>query len=291
MQEGRILMAESDSTVRVATSNGEHTASEALVQGVPDLRRRIETAAHVYLLLDYDGTLAPFHADRMAAVPLPGTMDAVKRIASTKRVSVALVSGRPVSELLALIGETGLTLVGSHGYEVRRSDGEEHTLEILPEQASVLDAAYADARQMFQPDRVERKAASVAAHFRGLNPRDIGDVEREIERRWRAAGAGELMEFRPFNGGLELRAAGRTKGTAILELLAAAPQGTLPIYVGDDDTDEDAFGALPETGIGIKVGPPEAVTKARGRVEDCESVRRLLIEMSHWASTRMGACR
>ncbi|MGH9174121.1 MAG: trehalose-phosphatase, partial [Vicinamibacterales bacterium] len=77
---------------------------------------------------------------------------------------------------------------------------------------------------------------------------------------------------------LELRAAGRTKGTAIEELLATGPDDTLPIYVGDDDTDEDAFEVLAGRGIGIKVGPPDAVTKANGRVADCEAVRQLLID-------------
>jgi trehalose 6-phosphate phosphatase len=86
------------------------------------------------------------------------------------------------------------------------------------------------------------------------------------------------MEFRPFNGGLELRAAGSTKGTAIEELLALAPAGSLPVYIGDDDTDEDAFAVLEGRGIGIKVGPLDAVTRASGRLPDCEAVRQLLLD-------------
>lgn len=245
---------------------------------------RVRNAPHVSLFLDFDGTLAPFHADRLQAVPLPGTVDAVMTISCQPNTMVALVSGRPISELLLLFGDHPVLMVGAHGYEVHRPDGKEHVAAITPEQELILDRAYSDVLALFDPDRVERKVASVAVHFRGLDPRDVGEIEDQIERRWRAAGTSNLVEFRPFNGGLELRASGRTKGTAIEELLESLPRDTLPIYIGDDDTDEDAFGVLVDRGIGIKVGPVDAVTKAHGRVADCEAVRQLLID---WTRVRV----
>jgi trehalose 6-phosphate synthase/trehalose 6-phosphate phosphatase len=248
------------------------------VDDVPDFWNRIATAEHVSLFLDFDGTLAPFHSDRLQAFPLPGTVDAIKAIDAGDHTSVAIVSGRPITEILLLLGDVGTTIVGAHGYEVHRPGGAKHVITILPEQASILDTVYAEALESFDPARVERKAASVAAHFRGLDPLATSDVQRELERRWRAASVSDLMEFRPFNGGLELRAAGRTKGTAIEELLALAPAGSLPVYIGDDDTDEDAFAVLEGRGIGIKVGPLDAVTRASGRLEDCEAVRQLLLD-------------
>ncbi len=266
------------------SSSTRHVLDQTIVvDGVPDFWEQIRRAPHVSLFLDYDGTLAPFHVDRMHAVPLPGTADALKRIVDDGLADVAMVSGRPVSEVLALLGDIGVVIVGSHGYEVHRPDGVEHVIEINPEQASILDAAYEEALRLFDPERVERKAASVAAHFRGLNPLRVGEIEERLERRWRSAASIELVEFRPFNGGLELRAAGRTKGTAIEEMLAQAPANTLPVYVGDDDTDEDAFAVLAGKGIGIKVGPRDAVTKAAGRLDDCAAVRQLLID---WPKVR-----
>jgi trehalose 6-phosphate synthase/trehalose 6-phosphate phosphatase len=248
------------------------------VEGVPDFWEQIIAAKHVSLFLDFDGTLAPFCDDRLQAFPLPGTVDAIKAIDREDWTSVALVSGRPITEIMLLMGDLGTTIVGAHGYEVHRPSGSRHVITILPEQASILDAAFEEALSIFDPDRVERKAASVAAHFRGLDPRGTSDIQQQLERRWRAASVSDLMEFRPFNGGLELRAAGRTKGTAIEELLVVAPSGTLPIYIGDDDTDEDAFAVLEGRGVGIKVGPQDAVTKATGRVPDCETVRQLLVD-------------
>jgi trehalose-phosphatase len=266
-----------------AASDHLSTVDLIEIDGLPDFWQCVNAAAHVSLFLDFDGTLAPFQADRLQAFPLPGTIDALCRIIDGNLASVAFVSGRPVSEILLLMGDLGTTIVGAHGYEIHRPSGTRHVVSITPEQRSILDAAFEEAIRVFDPDRVERKAASVAAHFRGLDPRGVSDVEDLLERRWRAAGASEVMEFRPFNGGLELRAAGRTKGTAIEELLSVAPDETLPIYIGDDDTDEDAFAILAGRGIGIKVGPPGAVTRATGRVPDCESVRQILCD---WPSGR-----
>jgi trehalose-phosphatase len=254
------------------------TRSRAHVDGVSDFWEQILAAEHVSLFLDFDGTLAPFCDDRLQAFPLPGTVDAIKAIDRKTSSSVAIVSGRPISEIRLLLGDVGMTIVGAHGYEVHKPSGAKHVITILPEQASILDTAFEEALGIFDPARVERKAASVAAHFRGLDPQATSEIQQHLEHRWRSASVSDLMEFRPFNGGLELRAAGRTKGTAIEELLAVAPTGTLPIYIGDDDTDEDAFAVLEDRGIGIKVGPQGAVTKAIGRVPDIETVRQLLID-------------
>jgi trehalose-phosphatase len=255
------------------------------IPGVSEFWTLVRRAHHVSLFLDFDGTLAPFHADRLQAFPLPGAIDALERIISEELASVAIVSGRPITEIMLLVGDVETTIVGAHGYEFHQPSGAKQVITILPEQATILDAAYEAAVGIFDPARVERKVASVAAHFRGLDPRDTANIQRQIDRRWRAASVSELIEYRPFNGGLELRAAGRTKGTAIEELLAIAPANTLPIYIGDDDTDEDAFAVLEGKGIGIKVGPQDAVTKAAGRVPDCEAVRQILID---WPMGRSG---
>jgi trehalose 6-phosphate phosphatase len=269
------------------TAEADRALASTLVDvgGVVDFWTRVGSATHVSLFLDFDGTLAPFQADRLQAFPLPGTIDALKQIIDRELASVALVSGRPIAEITLLMGEIGATVVGAHGYEIHRPGGVKHVITILPEQAAMLDAAFAEALAIFDPARVERKAASVAAHFRGLDPRQTSEIQQQLERRWRATSVSELLEFRPFNGGLELRAAGRTKGTAIDELLALAPNDTLPVYIGDDDTDEDAFAVIEGRGIGIKVGPQDAVTKAAGRVANCETVRQILID---WPSGRGG---
>jgi trehalose-phosphatase len=270
----------------LARPTDDARAGRVAVGRLPAFWSRVRAARHVTLFLDYDGTLAPFHVDRLQAEPLPGTIEALRAIVADGLATVAIVSGRPIHEILHLLGDLPVAIVGAHGYEVRDPSGAAQVIQTSPEQAAVLDAAYATALQLFDTRRVERKAASVAAHFRGLDPRLSGDIETELERRWRGAGTTGDVEFRPFNGGIELRAAGRTKGTAILELLQSAPSGALPIYIGDDDTDEDAFAALAGHGIGIKVGPSHAVTRADGNLPNCDSVLRLLQDFVALRSSR-----
>jgi trehalose 6-phosphate phosphatase len=257
-----------------------HEPRPVEVLGVDDFWSRVDAADHIVLMLDYDGTLAPFHVDRMQAVPLPNVLDALQRISVTDHTTVVLVSGRPVGELLILLGDHGLTIAGSHGYEWYTGTSGLVEMPVTPEQAAILDGAFAFAVSIFDPDRVERKVASVAVHFRGLDVQAYRDIETALMRDWQSRSSTTRTEVRPFNGGLELRAIGRSKGVVVHEVLSEFPAGTMGIYIGDDNTDEDAFAALPADGIGVKVGPSDVETHATGRLPDCGAVERLLIEWS-----------
>jgi trehalose-phosphatase len=81
---------------------------------------------------------------------------------------------------------------------------------------------------------------------------------------------------RRFLGGVELRVLGIDKGTALLELLGDAPDGTFCVYIGDDETDEDALAVIRDLGVGIKVGNTGHPTHARGRLPDPHAVRSFL---------------
>lgn len=260
------------------TRHWNSATGETTIDGVPEFWERVDSATAVLLMLDYDGTLAPFHVDRMKARPLPAVIDALHGINSSDSVSISIVSGRPVAEVLALLGDHGFTVCGSHGYEVYSPPRGLIQMPISDTQSAILDAAFSQAAGLFDSERIERKPASVAVHFRGLEREDYVNVERELGRLWLPTTEDGAMELRPFNGGLELRAAGRTKGAVVEEMLGEADPHTLAIYIGDDDTDEDAFAALPADGIGIKVGPSGSETLARGRLPDCRAVEQLLIE-------------
>ncbi len=114
--------------------------------------------------------------------------------------------------------------------------------------------------------------ASVALHTRGLDPALAVAMEEEVAGEWAARAPEFGLECRRFNGGVEIRCAGRDKGTALLELLARQPDTVLPVYLGDDDTDEDAFAVLRGCGIPIKVGDDRWPTAARGFLPDCQAV-------------------
>jgi trehalose 6-phosphate phosphatase len=259
------------------------TSSVTRVSGIVDFWDRIDSANVIVLMLDYDGTLAPFHVDRMKAHPLPRVVDALHEIDSDTRSSIVIVSGRPVAEIVTLLGDHGFTIAGSHGYEVYTPTEGLVPMHVSTRQTEILDAAFSQAMRVFDPARIERKPASVAIHFRGLDAEDYVGIERELARDWQAMTEDEATELRPFNGGLELRAVGRSKGAIVTETLANSPDGALAIYIGDDDTDEDAFAALPDDGIGIKVGPEHAESLAEGRLPDCVAVEQLLVD---WGARR-----
>lgn len=245
--------------------------------GIEGFWSKVRDAPSAVLLLDYDGTLAPFHVDRMQAIPLEGVIEALREIRDHTETEVALISGRPVREILALMPDPGVTIIGTHGFEIRRPGEDVMTLEVSDLQRDLLDHAQSDAQQIVGDDRTERKAATVAAHFRGLDRLDSERVEQQIRDRWQDYADRSAVEVRQFNGGLEMRALGRHKGVAVAEFLDRCPEGTLAVYIGDDDTDEDAFNVLGDYGgYGIRVGDPSETTAAMGALPACEDVLRFL---------------
>jgi trehalose 6-phosphate phosphatase len=241
--------------------------------GIPGFWSAIRAASSVSLLLDYDGTLAPFHIDRMKAVPAPGAVDALQQIRQQTDTIVVLVSGRPVQEILQLMPHPEVTIIGTHGFEVRHPGGDVATAVIEADQADLLDRAYSDARRLVGAARTERKVATVAAHFRGLDRIDARQLQSDILRRWLSYSDKRIVEVRQFNGGLEMRALGKHKGTAVADFLDQQAGPVLPVFIGDDDTDEDAFRAVKQRdGYAIRVGSLEHGTEATGSLASCDAV-------------------
>ena len=241
--------------------------------GIQDFWDDIGRADSVALLLDYDGTLAPFHVDRMQAFPSDGIVDALREIRDSGRTICALVSGRPVAEVLALLPDPGVTIIGTHGFEVRHPGEDISTTAISPQQGQLLDRALDDAQLLVGKARTERKVATVAAHFRGLDRLDARETQQNLLERWLTYADTSAVEVRQFNGGLEMRALGRHKGLAVADFLDTCPDNVLAVYVGDDDTDEDAFKTVNERrGFAIRVGKLNETTAASGSIPTCADV-------------------
>jgi trehalose 6-phosphate phosphatase len=258
-------------------ADNQHAGVDSFDVGIPGFWEAVASAENVALLLDYDGTLAPFHIDRLQAFPSAGVVDALQTLAGSSSTIIALVSGRPVDELLGLMPDPGVTIIGTHGYEVRSPGEPVETISISDGQADQLDRALVDAHRLVGRSRSERKVATVAAHFRGMDRLDAREVQQDLLQRWLSFADTAIVEIRQFNGGLEMRALGRHKGVAVAEFLETCPDETLPVYLGDDDTDEDAFKAVRERGgHGIRVGGLTRSTAANGSVESCNDVLRFL---------------
>ncbi len=230
------------------------------------------------LLLDFDGTLAPFTVDRSRASPLPGAIERLERIAAGGATRVAIVSGRPVEELRALApGFTG-TLVGEHGWEIAAA-GEAPARHLpSPSARALLERAFELALPIAEPLRLEPKGASLVLHTRGIDPLTAKARHLELLQVWTPLLRRAELELRVIDGGWELRARGHTKGTAVEELVRAAGSAPFVVYVGDDESDEDAFRLIAQRGIGfgVQVGDPGSPTWAQAHLPDVAAVGEFL---------------
>lgn len=242
-------------------------ARHDVLDGVPSaLWRMVALARHRILMLDYDGTLAPFEVDRLAARPRPEALVWLRRLVDSRHTDLAIVSGRPMAELEALVGDLHVTLVAEHGWERRASDGVVMRRVPSPDVAERLETAERRARASGWGDWLERKHAAVVLHTRALLPERAREVEDLCRAAWEPLASGGRLVLDRIDGGLELRARARHKGTAVLSLLSQASPGTLGVYVGDDVTDEDAFEVVRDWGFGVRVGADDRSSIAQGRM-------------------------
>lgn len=215
---------------------------------------RLERAPNWLLLLDYDGTLAPFHQDRMLATPYPGVIQRLQEFSSIPRGKLIVVSGRQVADLETLLSSAPrIEIWGSHGREHRLPNGEYRLIPLEDDERRAVEHFASGLTADGWGDQLERKPAAVAVHWRGLAPEDAAEVERSAYRHFATANPPASLEMLPFESGVELRSRARTKGQVVADLLAEEPADSFAAYLGDDWTDEDAFRALRGVGYGFLV--------------------------------------
>jgi trehalose 6-phosphate phosphatase len=250
----------------------------ALAEAVAALVRRPQ----ILVGLDFDGVLAPIVEEREAARALPGTMDAVCELARCDGVHVALVSGRALESLghvSGLSAEDPLTLVGSHGAEVRlhgEPPGPDAQARPTSAQRDLLDRVINALEEIAGPDgspaalEVEVKPSAAVLHTR----RAPDEVARRAEAA-ALAGPGSWTGVHAIRGKavVELSVLDTSKGLALQRLRSLLDVESI-LYAGDDVTDETAFAALGPDDVAVKVGP--GATRAAYRLDGPEDVRELL---------------
>ncbi len=215
--------------------------------------KRVATAPHSALLLDFDGTLAPFRVDPAAVRPWAGVRDLLNAIHRQGRTRVAVVSGRPARQVARQLGlQSPVEIWGLHGAERLRPDGEVEK-EILPAaQIDALVSARRCVREAGMSLRLEEKWNAVVVHWRGKSPQVADMARARMLSMLTPFSEATGMALLAFDGGVELRA-GRNKGGAVRLLLRSLSSHAPVAYLGDDTTDEDAFEALGARGLSILV--------------------------------------
>lgn len=253
----------------------DHGPSEAGC-GVPEsVWRRIAASPRRLLMLDYDGTLAPYTTDRAHAFPSARTIAALEAIAARPSDSVVIVSGRPLSELERLLPVSGVDYVGEHGWEEHA--GGERLQYAVPNDASLRLGLALRMTSLCGWERyIEPKRASIVLHTRGVQRSVSEHLTANCASLWRLFSNGGALALDENSAGLELRASTRNKGLVARERLTRAGEHALAVYIGDEHADELAFEALRPRGITVRVGPLENPTTAEWRLPSVEDVTSFL---------------
>ena len=240
-ETGRLVARTLDATPSV------WTATEALAERLAGQRPAV--------FLDYDGTLTPIVDDPAAAVLDAGMRRALGNLAA--RLPVAVVSGRDLDEVQGLIGDDTLHYAGSHGFDLAGPGGWHEVVErgraFLPGLKAAADDLE-DALGDLAGATVERKRFSLAVHYRRVAEGDVDAVREAVEAvmarhgRLKLSGGKKVFDIKPRTDWHKGRAV-----EALLERLGLDRADVVPLYLGDDTTDEDAFRALADRGIGVVV--------------------------------------
>jgi len=257
-------------------SSGRRARPSAL-ERIDEIRRALESGAPM-VFLDYDGTLTPI-VERPDLAILSGRMrDAVRALAETVRV--AIVSGRDRADVRRRVGLDNLFYAGSHGFDIAGPDGwnVEHSAggHALPD----LDAARARLNEALRDvpgTLVERKRFSIAIHYRQSAEKDVEKVERIVDETHadhptlRKSAGKKVLELQPdveWDKGRALK--------WILQTVGLAGKKAVPLYIGDDVTDEDAFRAIGGDGVSIVVGAEDRRSAAQYGLRDVGEVETFL---------------
>lgn len=234
------------------------------------------------VLLDYDGTLSPIAPRPEDAVLSAATREVLRHLG--ERWMTAIISGRSLADARDLVGLDHLLYAGNHGLEIEGPAGSDIRRNLAedfsPDVAAVaaeLDAALAEV----EGSLVENKRYSLSVHYRLVAPERVTAVETAVDA---AIARHPRLEKRLGKKVFELRPnLAWDKGKAVrwvLETIDDEDAGLLPVYIGDDVTDEDAFAALADDGVGVLVSEQPHETAATHRLRDTEEVHRFLARLA-----------
>ena len=232
--------------------------------------------AECALFLDIDGTLLD-----LAATPASVTVDLaiaalLPALAYRLGGATALITGRAIADADQLFPGLELPIAGQHGAERRGADGVLHSHGEGPQGYGWLRGELMHLVDRHDGLWLEDKGATLALHYRQA-PGLASYVHRTVRAMVAASGAaGAEWRLQPGKGIVEIKPAGRDKGAAILDFMAEPVfTGRLPVFVGDDLTDEFGFSAVALLGgWAVKVGP--GLTHAQFRLRNVNAVRRWL---------------
>jgi trehalose 6-phosphate phosphatase len=226
--------------------------------------QRVSRAQRSLLLLDYDGTLAPFRQERDQAFPYPGSARLLEEIVRSGHTRVVIISGRDTSETIPLLGIAPVPEVwGLHGLQRRNPDGKIETVRIDDRYLDALSDANRWLYCQHLWPAAELKTGSIAVHWRGLTDSEAEELRERLLAGWKPIAECSGLELLEFDGGVEIRTPETDKGDVVRIVLSETEADTPVAYLGDDITDERAFRAMNGRGLSVLVRPRWRQTAAQ----------------------------
>jgi len=242
------------------------------------IQARIQQARDLVLFLDYDGTLTPIVTQPELALCPPEVKRHLDQLRDLPSVYLTIISGRSLEDLRNKVGVSHIIYIGNYGLEIEYPDGR-HKNKVSSTGVRELKRITRNLQNSLKeiPGILfEEKGPILSVHYRNVDqkvrPR-ISQVLAEEIQQWR-----DHWKMAPGKMALEIRPkVDFDKGKAVREILETIPSpGLLPIYLGDDQTDEDAFRVLKGQGISVVVGPGSLPSEADFFLQDPDEVREFL---------------
>jgi trehalose-phosphatase len=238
----------------------------------------IRQAENLFLFLDYDGTLTPIVSRPELALCSSKVKSYLEQLRDLPSVYLAIVSGRSLEDLRKKVGVLDIIYVGNHGLEIEYPDGKHKKIlsSARTKELKRITQNLQNSLKEIPGILFEEKGPILSVHYRNVPkkfiariPQVIAEELKQWRDRWKMASGKMVWEIR--------HEVGFNKGKAVREILKTFPsQGLLPIYLGDDQTDEDAFRVLKAQGISVFIGPGRLSSEADFFLQSPDEVQEFL---------------
>lgn len=218
---------------------------------------------HRILFLDYDGTLAGIRKERDKAFPYPGVVERLEILANSPNTRLIIISGRTLEDLKNLLKLKNYPeMVGSHGTEIFDPEKSDTEIKFDEKSRNGLLRVQMWAVESGLNYHAEIKLTGISFHWRGLSKEKQKEIRDKVTDKWKDEAGNYNLELHEFDGGIELRDANMNKGVAVDSIMSKETNGTITAYLGDDQTDEEAFEKLGNKALKVLVRTESRPTKA-----------------------------
>ena len=259
---------------------------EYLFDHIQRVFTKIGESDEILLLLDYDGTLVSFRNRPQDVVTCDKVKTVLTSLLQNQKFTVVIVSGRMLHEIKQLLDIDGLSFAALHGLQIELVKGISYNRQPDNNLRSILEKIKESALYKFKDEKgvyIEDKKFTLAFHYRLLDEEKIDDAIYKFSKIVKTVDVDKSLELLHGAKVVEIRPKGWDKGKAVeLIYTSDASKNVLPVYIGDDTTDEDAFRAIGNQGITVFVSNNSSQsTAAQYWLKDPDDVFKFLTSIQY----------